>query len=295
MPFTDSVSAAPRAGHALHLGLAAELALGADLARHARDLVRERRELVDHRVHRRADAEELALHRLALDRESHLAVQVAVGHGLEHRGDLGGGPHEVVDQRVQRLDARVPAAAGRAERGALVHAALAPDHPPHAPELLLHARVHGRPARCRRPRSRPGGRGGGARGGARSRRRGPPRARRGSPRARPARCRRRSRRRAVRWRFGRLRFAFAGVARLRADLAVLVAANLPPGTSSSGRSGGQSEPCGFRQMEGNHRFETRNFAWTNELRIRGGPPDYARITRTSSRHPFTAAVYAARP
>ena len=36
-----------------------------------------------------------------------------------------------------------PAAAGRAERGALVHAPLTPDHPPHPPELLLHARVHG--------------------------------------------------------------------------------------------------------------------------------------------------------
>ena len=40
----------PRAGHALHVGLAAELAFGADLARHARHLRRERRELVHHRV-----------------------------------------------------------------------------------------------------------------------------------------------------------------------------------------------------------------------------------------------------
>ena len=35
---------------ALDLRLAAEAALGADLARDARDLVRERSELVDHRV-----------------------------------------------------------------------------------------------------------------------------------------------------------------------------------------------------------------------------------------------------
>ena len=40
----------PGAGDALHLGLAAELALGADLARDARHLRGERRELVDHRV-----------------------------------------------------------------------------------------------------------------------------------------------------------------------------------------------------------------------------------------------------
>src|SRR5918993_1553919 len=49
---------------------------------------------------------------------------------------------ESVDQGVQRLDARVPAAACGAERGALVHAALAADDAAHAPELLLHARVH---------------------------------------------------------------------------------------------------------------------------------------------------------
>ena len=40
----------PRAGDALHVGLAAELAFGADLARHARHLGGERRELVHHRV-----------------------------------------------------------------------------------------------------------------------------------------------------------------------------------------------------------------------------------------------------
>ena len=43
---------APRAADALDLGLAAEHALGADLARDARDLVGEGRELVDHRVDR---------------------------------------------------------------------------------------------------------------------------------------------------------------------------------------------------------------------------------------------------
>ena len=46
---------APRAADALDLGLAAELAVRADLARHARDLVGERAELVDHRVHGLAD------------------------------------------------------------------------------------------------------------------------------------------------------------------------------------------------------------------------------------------------
>jgi hypothetical protein len=50
----------PGAGDPGHLGLAAELALRADLARHAGHLGGERRELVDHCVDRRADARELA-------------------------------------------------------------------------------------------------------------------------------------------------------------------------------------------------------------------------------------------
>ncbi len=61
MKFTFSVRSAPHAGDALHLRLAAELALGADLARHARDLGGERRELVDHRVDRVLELEDLAL------------------------------------------------------------------------------------------------------------------------------------------------------------------------------------------------------------------------------------------
>src|SRR4029079_19750547 len=40
----------PRTGDARYNRLAAELALGTDLARHARDLICERRQLIDHRV-----------------------------------------------------------------------------------------------------------------------------------------------------------------------------------------------------------------------------------------------------
>ena len=51
----------PGAGDAAHLGLAAELALGADLAGDAGDLVGERRQLVDHRVDGVLELEDLAL------------------------------------------------------------------------------------------------------------------------------------------------------------------------------------------------------------------------------------------
>ncbi len=50
----------PGAGDAGHGGLAAELAFGADLARDARDLRRERAELVDHRVDDVLDLQDLA-------------------------------------------------------------------------------------------------------------------------------------------------------------------------------------------------------------------------------------------
>ena len=53
----------PGAGHALDVGLAAELAFGADLAGHAGDFGGERAELVDHRVDGVLELEDLALAR----------------------------------------------------------------------------------------------------------------------------------------------------------------------------------------------------------------------------------------
>ena len=50
MELTLSVKILPGAGHAGHLGLAAELAFGADFARHARHFGGETVELVHHRV-----------------------------------------------------------------------------------------------------------------------------------------------------------------------------------------------------------------------------------------------------
>ena len=88
---------------AAHLRLAAELPVGADLARDARHLGGEGRQLVDHRVHRLADAEELALQRLALDRQRHLLREVAVGDRVDHARDLGRRADEVVDHRVDRV------------------------------------------------------------------------------------------------------------------------------------------------------------------------------------------------
>ena len=61
----------PRAGHTLHLRLAAELAFRAHLARHARHFRGEGAELVHHLVDRLRLAQELALQRLAFELQRH--------------------------------------------------------------------------------------------------------------------------------------------------------------------------------------------------------------------------------
>ena len=66
----------PRAGRAGHVGLAAEAAFDADLARDVGHLLGERRERVGHVVDRLGERRDLAL---GLDRE--LLAQVAVGDG----------------------------------------------------------------------------------------------------------------------------------------------------------------------------------------------------------------------
>ena len=99
MKLTLSVRSRQMPETSLTRGLSAEDALGADLARDAGDLRCERAELVEHRVHGRADAEELSAHGLSLDLEGHLLRQVALGDRVETRGDLDGRAHEIVDHQ----------------------------------------------------------------------------------------------------------------------------------------------------------------------------------------------------
>ncbi len=98
----------PGAGDALHLGLAAELAFGADLARDARHLGGERAELIDHRVDRLGGAQELALQRLAVDLERHRLRKVALRHRADDARGLARRVDQVVDQRVDRIDRIAP-------------------------------------------------------------------------------------------------------------------------------------------------------------------------------------------
>src|SRR5690606_36040999 len=98
-------------GDAFDLRLAAELAFGADLARDARDLGRERRELLDHLVDLLRRAQELALDRAALALLRHALRKIALRDGTDHARDLAGRMHEVVDQGVDALDGLAPESA----------------------------------------------------------------------------------------------------------------------------------------------------------------------------------------
>src|SRR5262249_57310844 len=73
------------AGDPRHHGLAAELALGTDLARHTTDFAGKRIKLVDHGVDRILQLQDLAFH---VDRD--FAVEFAACHG---GGDLGDVTH----------------------------------------------------------------------------------------------------------------------------------------------------------------------------------------------------------
>src|SRR4029079_2445963 len=73
----------PRTGHAGDDGLPAELPFRADFARHARDLGGERAELIDHRVDRVLQLQDLAAHF-----DGDLLREVAHGHGGRDLGDV---------------------------------------------------------------------------------------------------------------------------------------------------------------------------------------------------------------
>src|SRR6185503_7525367 len=95
----------PRAGHTLHVGLTAELAFGADLARDARHLGREASQLVDHGIDRRLELEHLAFH---VDRD--LLREIACGDRLRDLGDVANLRGEVAGHEVHGLGQILPRA-----------------------------------------------------------------------------------------------------------------------------------------------------------------------------------------
>src|SRR5262249_56928296 len=93
----------PRAGHALHVRLAAELPFGAHFERDAGHFGGEAVELVHHRV----DGV-LQLEDLALDVDGDLLRQVAVGDGGGHFGDVADLAGEVAGHAVDAVGQVLP-------------------------------------------------------------------------------------------------------------------------------------------------------------------------------------------
>src|SRR5262249_39501723 len=114
------------------------LPLRTDLARHARDLGRERPQLIDHAVDDLGRAEELAADAPAVDVHGHLLREVARGDGADDPPDLRGGLYEVGAERVDGLDARAPLPSRVPQRRALRELALLADHLADAVELARH-------------------------------------------------------------------------------------------------------------------------------------------------------------
>ena len=112
----------PGAGDAGHDRLAAELAVGADLARHARHFGGERAQLIDHRV----DGF-LELQDLAADVDRDLLGQVAVGHRDGHLGDVANLAGQVVGHRVDALGQILPDARHLRHLGLAAELALGAD------------------------------------------------------------------------------------------------------------------------------------------------------------------------
>jgi hypothetical protein len=102
--------------------LAAELALGADLARDTRDLGCERPELVHHRVDGVLELEDLALHV-----DSDLLRQVAGGHGRRDLGDVSHLRRQVTGHEVHGLGQIFPRARHAADSGLAAELAFGAD------------------------------------------------------------------------------------------------------------------------------------------------------------------------
>ncbi len=130
----------PRTRHAPHPGLATQLALGADLAGHARDLVGERRQLVDQVVDGTADLQELAPQRVPravrrLCAQIHARREIALRDRRQHPADLGHGPDEIVDQGVGVVDGGRPGALAGARLQPFREFSLTPHHAPYPRQL----------------------------------------------------------------------------------------------------------------------------------------------------------------
>src|SRR5207247_2576275 len=133
-----------RAGNALNLGLAAQLALGADFAGHAGHFRSEGVELVHHGVDGVLELEDFAF-----DIDGNLLGEIAVGHGRGVFGDIADLGGEVAGPEVPSTALVRPRAGNAPNLGLAAQAALRADFAGHAGDFrgegteLVHHRVDG--------------------------------------------------------------------------------------------------------------------------------------------------------
>ena len=133
---------APRAGGARHLGLAAQHALGADLARDAGHLLGERAQRVGHVVDRLGQRRDLAL---GLDRD--LLRQVAVGDRGRDLRDLAHLVGQVGRHHVHRLGEVAPRAGDVRDLRLAAQLAVGADLARDARDLVARTTTAARPSR----------------------------------------------------------------------------------------------------------------------------------------------------
>ena len=141
MKFTFSVRPFQVPETPSHLGLAAELAVGADLARDARDLVRERGQLIDHRVDGSLELEHLALHV-----DGDLLAEVAVGDRGGDLGDVADLVGEVAGHEVDVVGEVLPGAGDAGDLGLAAEDSLGADLAGDAGHLVRERPTAGRPS-----------------------------------------------------------------------------------------------------------------------------------------------------
>ena len=117
----------PGAGHAGHDGLAAELAVGAHFAGHARDFRRERTQLIHHRV----DGF-FQLQNFAADIDGNFAGEVTAGHGGGDFGDVAHLAGEVAGHGVDGIGEIFPGAGDAGNHGLAAEFAVGADFAGHA-------------------------------------------------------------------------------------------------------------------------------------------------------------------
>ena len=135
---------APDAGRPRHPGLAAQLAVDADLAGHVRHLIGEGGECLRHPVDGIGQGGDLALHL-----HSELLLQVAVGHRGHHLRDAAHLGREVGRHRVHVVGQVLPDSGDSGYLGLASQCSLGTDLAGHAGHLrgerveLVHHRIHG--------------------------------------------------------------------------------------------------------------------------------------------------------